>query len=178
MSFYFVTRFFSFVSFVLLCLCTGRSVALMVLRSRQGIEQLLQLASGTCLLRPLLPRNWFRCGVALRFQGRKGYRLAIPTSTRRFDMVAFLLRRQRLDLMLSPTPFPLPTPLLASLRCVTCSLLSMNASAFEQLDIFLFKRFYEDVRCKLNDLVKRDYSLALLESGTCTHRFRRFSNLA
>ncbi|CAM9529254.1 unnamed protein product [Scytosiphon promiscuus] len=47
-----------------------------------------------------------------------------------------------------------------------------------QLDIFLFKRFYEDVRCKLNDLVKKDYSLALLESGTCTHRFRRFSNLA
>lgn len=47
-----------------------------------------------------------------------------------------------------------------------------------QLDIFLFKRFYEDVRCKLNDLVKRDYSLALLESGTCTHRLRRFSNLA
>ncbi|CAM9747775.1 unnamed protein product, partial [Ectocarpus sp. 13 AM-2016] len=47
-----------------------------------------------------------------------------------------------------------------------------------QLDIFLFKRFYEDVRCKLNDLVKKDYSLALLESGTCTHRFSRFSNLA
>lgn len=47
-----------------------------------------------------------------------------------------------------------------------------------QLDIFLFKRFYEDVRCKLNDLVKKDYSLALLESGTCTHRLRRFSNLA
>lgn len=47
-----------------------------------------------------------------------------------------------------------------------------------QLDIFLFKRFYEDVRCKLDDLVKKDYSLALLESGTCTHRFRRFSNLA
>lgn len=54
----------------------------------------------------------------------------------------------------------------------------MGVSAFEQLDIFLFKRFYEDVRCKLNDLVKKDYSLALLESGACTHRFRRFSNLA
>ena len=47
-----------------------------------------------------------------------------------------------------------------------------------QLDIFLFKRFYEDVRCKLNDLVKRDYSLALLDSGVCTNRLRRFSNLA
>lgn len=54
----------------------------------------------------------------------------------------------------------------------------VSLPASEQLDIFLFKRFYEDVRCKLNDLVKKDYSLALLESGTCTHRFSRFSNLA
>ncbi|CAM9917527.1 unnamed protein product, partial [Choristocarpus tenellus] len=47
-----------------------------------------------------------------------------------------------------------------------------------QLDIFVFKRFYEDVRQKLNDLVKKDYSLSLLESGACSDRFRCFSNLA
>jgi hypothetical protein len=39
----------------------------------------------------------------------------------------------------------------------------------DQLDIFQFKRFYESIRAKLSDIVKKDHSLQLLASRPHVH---------